>query len=119
VTAKKKKKPAKTRTKKAAAAPKARKPSARPGRGAQLPAPGDGAGKGGNILVVVESPTKAKTIGKYLGSGYTVKATVGHIRDLPRRELGVDVDNGFTPKYVTIKEKAKTLTDIKKAAKRA
>src|SRR3989449_2121307 len=54
---------------------------------------------------IVESPTKAKTIGKYLGSGYTVKATVGHVRDLPQRELGVDVDNGFTPKYVTIKEK--------------
>jgi DNA topoisomerase-1 len=70
-------------------------------------------------LLVVESPTKAKTIGKYLGAGYTVKATVGHVRDLPKRELGVDVENGFTPKYVTIKEKSKTLTDIKKAAKSA
>src|SRR3989449_9098684 len=68
---------------------------------------------------IVESPTKAKTIGKYLGSGYTVKATVGHVRDLPQRELGVDVDNGFTPKYVTIKEKAKTLAEIKKAAKQS
>src|SRR5574341_142790 len=68
-------------------------------------------------LVVVESPTKAKTIGKYLGAGYTVKATVGHIRDLPKRELGVDVEHGFAPKYVTIKEKAKTLAEIKKAAK--
>ena len=71
----------------------------------------------GKALVIVESPTKAKTIGKYLGSGYTVKATVGHVRDLPQRKLGVDVDNGFTPEYVTIKEKAKTLADIKKAAK--
>src|SRR2546427_2571994 len=70
-------------------------------------------------LVIVESPTKAKTIGKYLGSGYTVKATVGHVRDLPQRELGVDVENGFTPKYVTIKEKAKTLAEIKKAAKQS
>src|SRR3970282_3050070 len=69
--------------------------------------------------VIVQSPTKAKTIGKYLGRGYTVKATVGHVRDLPKRELGVDVENGFTPKYVTIKEKAKTLAEIKKAAKAA
>jgi DNA topoisomerase-1 len=73
----------------------------------------------GGALVIVESPTKAKTIGKYLGRGYTVKATVGHLRDLPKRELGVDVDNNFTPKYVTIKEKAKTLAEIKKAAKAA
>ena len=79
--------------------------------------PGERAGRG--ALVIVESPTKAKTIGKYLGSGYTVKATVGHVRDLPQRELGVDVDNGFTPKYVTIKEKAKTLAEIKKAAKQS
>jgi DNA topoisomerase-1 len=68
-------------------------------------------------LVVVESPTKARTIGKYLGHGYTVKATVGHVRDLPQRELGVDVEHGFAPKYVTIKGKAKTLAEIKQAAK--
>jgi DNA topoisomerase-1 len=71
----------------------------------------------GGSLVIVESPTKAKTIGKYLGRGYTVKATVGHIRDLPPRKLGVDVDHDFAPEYVTIKEKAKTLAEIKKAAK--
>ncbi|MEA2714218.1 MAG: topoisomerase [Gemmatimonadales bacterium] len=70
-------------------------------------------------LVIVESPTKAKTIGKYLGSGYDVRATVGHLRDLPTRELGVDVDNGFEPKYVTIKGKTKTLSELKKAAKGA
>jgi DNA topoisomerase I len=70
-------------------------------------------------LVIVESPTKAKTIGKYLGSGYDVRATVGHIRDLPTRELGVDVDRGFEPKYVTIKGKTKTVSDLKKAAKTA
>jgi len=69
--------------------------------------------------VIVESPTKAKTIGKYLGSGYDVRATVGHLRDLPTRELGVDVDNGFEPKYVTIKGKTKTLSELKKAAKGA
>src|SRR5437870_4570916 len=79
----------------------------------------DAAPAKGGALVIVESPTKAKTIGKYLGRGYTVKATVGHLRDLPKRELGVDVENGFTPKYVTIKEKAKTLAEIKKAAKAA
>jgi DNA topoisomerase-1 len=70
-----------------------------------------------NALVIVESPTKARTIGKYLGSGYTVKATVGHLRDLPQRQLGVDVENGFTPKYVTIRGKGKTLAELKKAAK--
>src|SRR5215210_7713406 len=70
-------------------------------------------------LVIVESPTKAKTIGKYLGSGYDVKATVGHLRDLPTRELGVDVENNFEPKYVTIKGKTKTLSELKKAAKAA
>ena len=69
--------------------------------------------------MIVESPTKAKTIGKYLGSGYDVRATVGHLRDLPTRELGVDVDNGFEPKYVTIKGKTKTLSELKKAAKGA
>jgi DNA topoisomerase-1 len=81
---------------------------------------GDGevtSGKGS--LVIVESPTKAKTIGKYLGRGFDVKATVGHVRDLPTRELGVDVDRNFEPKYVTIKGKTKTLADIKKAARTA
>src|SRR5919106_6703875 len=80
----------------------------------------DGNGAGGRrrpALVIVESPTKAKTIGKYLGSGYDVKATVGHLRDLPTRELGVDVERGFEPKYVTIKGKTKTLAELKKAAK--
>src|SRR3990170_289484 len=70
-------------------------------------------------LVVVESPTKARTIGKYLGAGYSVKATVGHVRDLPQRELGVDVDKGFAPKYVTIRGKGKALADLKRAAKTA
>jgi len=79
----------------------------------------DGAGGRNGALVIVESPTKAKTIGRYLGRGYAVKATVGHVRDLPKRQLGVDVDAGFEPKYVTIKGKAKTLTEIKRAAKKA
>jgi DNA topoisomerase-1 len=70
-----------------------------------------------STLVVVESPAKAKTIGKYLGKGYTVKATVGHIRDLPERELGVDVEDDFKPKFVTVKGKAKAIQELKKAAK--
>src|SRR5690606_30511928 len=70
------------------------------------------AGTGG-ALVVVESPTKAKSIGKYLGRGYDVRATIGHIRDLPTRKLGVDVENGFQPEYVTIKGKTQTLADLK------
>jgi DNA topoisomerase-1 len=76
------------------------------------------AGKG-NALVVVESPTKARTIGKYLGRGYAVKATVGHVRDLPQRELGVEIGDGFRPTYVTIRGKNKTLAELKRSAKAA
>ncbi len=67
-------------------------------------------------LVIVESPAKAKTIGKYLGRGYDVAASVGHVRDLPTKELGVDVENGFEPKYVTIRGKGKVISDLKKKA---
>jgi DNA topoisomerase-1 len=67
-------------------------------------------------LIIVESPTKAKTITKYLGRGYTVMASVGHIKDLPTSKLGVDLDHDFKPQYVTIKGKAKVLADIKKKA---
>ena len=74
---------------------------------------------GKKTLVIVESPAKAKTIGKYLGKGYTVKATVGHIRDLPERELGVDVEASFKPKFVTVKGKQKAITELKAAAKTA
>ena len=72
-----------------------------------------------NTLVVVESPAKAKTIGKYLGKHFTVRATVGHIRDLPERELGVDVAAKFKPKFVTVKGKQKAITELKQAAKLA
>ena len=104
-----------TRPKRAVKAP------AKPGKKAAAPAAPRKAAKAGrgSALVIVESPTKAKTIGKYLGAGYDVKATVGHLRDLPTRELGVDVERGFEPKYVTIKGKTKTLSDLKKAAKTA
>jgi DNA topoisomerase-1 len=70
-------------------------------------------------LVVVESPAKARTIGKYLGEEYDVAASVGHVRDLPTKELGVDVDHGFEPKYVTIRGKGKVISDLKRRAKNA
>jgi DNA topoisomerase-1 len=74
---------------------------------------------GGTSLVIVESPTKAKNIGKYLGRGYTVRATVGHVRDLPAKKLGIDIDHGFEPEYVTIEGKEDILSDLKKLAKGA
>ncbi|NCG33672.1 MAG: type I DNA topoisomerase [Proteobacteria bacterium] len=70
-------------------------------------------------LVIVESPAKARTIGKYLGKGYAVAASVGHVRDLPRKELGVDVENGFEPKFETIRGKGKVIAELKKLAKTA
>ncbi|UCE02165.1 MAG: type I DNA topoisomerase [Candidatus Latescibacterota bacterium] len=69
-------------------------------------------------LVIVESPAKARTIKKYLGKDYEVKASVGHVIDLPKSELGVDVDNGFEPKYVTIKGKGKVVKELKSAGKK-
>jgi DNA topoisomerase-1 len=73
----------------------------------------------GKKLVIVESPAKAKTIGKILGSAYVVKSSVGHIRDLPERTLGVDIEHNFTPKYVVSADKTKTVAELKKAAKTA
>ncbi|TKB83903.1 MAG: type I DNA topoisomerase [Nitrospira sp.] len=67
-------------------------------------------------LIIVESPTKARTITKYLGRGYSVMASVGHVKDLPTSKLGVDLENDFEPQYVTIKGKSKVLADIKKKA---
>ena len=68
-------------------------------------------------LVIVESPAKAKTIGKYLGPDYVVKASMGHLRDLPKSTLGVDVDDDFTPNYRPIKGKEDIIKDLKTAAK--
>ncbi|MCX6779122.1 MAG: toprim domain-containing protein, partial [Candidatus Magasanikbacteria bacterium] len=70
-------------------------------------------------LLIVESPTKAKTISKFLGSGYLVKSSFGHIRDLPKSKLGVDVDHNFEPEYVIPKDKQKTVTELKTAAKKS
>ena len=68
-------------------------------------------------LVIVESPAKAKTITKYLGPGYQVKASMGHIRDLPKSKLGVDVEHDFEPDYQPIEDKGEVISDLKKAAK--
>jgi DNA topoisomerase-1 len=70
-------------------------------------------------LVIVESPAKAKTINKYLGSEYVVKASMGHIRDLPKSKLGVDVENNFTPLYDVIPERKKLVSELKQAAQDA
>jgi DNA topoisomerase-1 len=68
-------------------------------------------------LVIVESPAKAKTIGKYLGKQYVVKASLGHVKDLPKKDLAVDVDKGFEPRYEVIEGKKKLITELKQAAK--
>ncbi|HEY92653.1 MAG TPA: type I DNA topoisomerase [Dehalococcoidia bacterium] len=70
-------------------------------------------------LVIVESPAKARTLTKILGKGYSLKASLGHIRDLPKSRLGVDIENGFMPKYVVPKEKKKVVLELKEAVKTA
>ena len=72
-----------------------------------------------NKLVIVESPAKAKTIGKFLGRGYKVEASQGHVRDLPKSQIGVDVENGFEPKYITIRGRGEILNRIRKEARSA
>src|SRR5215469_17456800 len=69
-------------------------------------------------LVIVESPAKAKTINKYLGKQYVVKASLGHIKDLPKKDLSVDVENGFEPRYEVIEGKKKLITELKQTAKK-
>ena len=73
----------------------------------------------GKKLVIVESPAKAKTINKYLGSDFVVKASLGHVRDLPGKEMSVDIDNGFTPTYEISPSSKKTITELRKHAKTA
>ena len=72
-----------------------------------------------NYLVIVESPAKAKTINKYLGKNYTVIASMGHMRDLPKSQLGIDIENNYEPKYITIRGKGDLLSKLKKVAKSA
>src|SRR5690554_6610276 len=70
-------------------------------------------------LVIVESPAKAKTISKFLGKNYKVKASVGHVRDLPKSKMGIDIDNNYEPKYITIRGKGKVIKELKDEAKKA
>ncbi|MBO5521560.1 MAG: type I DNA topoisomerase, partial [Eubacterium sp.] len=72
-----------------------------------------------NNLVIVESPTKVKTVKKFLGSGYEVLASNGHVRDLPKSSLGIDVEHGFEPKYITIRGKGDLVASLRKAAAKA
>lgn len=70
-------------------------------------------------LVIVESPAKANTIKKFLGKDYKIVASVGHVRDLPKSQIGVDVENNFEPKYITIRGKGEVISKLKKEAKKA
>ncbi|HAT4155627.1 type I DNA topoisomerase [Clostridium perfringens] len=73
----------------------------------------------GQKLVIVESPAKAKTIEKYLGKNYVVEASMGHVRDLPKSQLGVDIENDYNPKYITIRGKGELLSKLRKLAKKS
>ncbi|MCF8010772.1 MAG: type I DNA topoisomerase [Clostridiales bacterium] len=73
----------------------------------------------GKKLVIVESPAKAKSLTKFLGKNYNVKASMGHVRDLPKSQFGVDVENGFKPKYITIRGKGETIKELKSAVKKS
>ena len=76
-----------------------------------------GGGAGAKALVIVESPTKCKTIHKYLGDDYEVVASMGHVIDLPKSKMGIDVENNFQPQYIVVKDRKKTLSELKKKVK--
>ncbi len=106
-------------------APKAAKPKATP-KAASKAAPkattrraASEGSSSGRSLVIVESPKKAKSINKFLGSGYVVKASMGHVRDLPERKLGLDVDHGYAPSYEIMKGKKDTVGELKREAAKA
>ncbi|HEU5175716.1 MAG TPA: type I DNA topoisomerase, partial [Gemmatimonadaceae bacterium] len=107
----------KTTTKRAATKAKATAKAAARRRVAEPVVEEETGPPGSSALVIVESPAKAKTIGKYLGRGYRVRATVGHIMDLPEKKLGIDVEHGFEPDLVPIPGKEKTITELKTLAK--
>jgi DNA topoisomerase-1 len=110
--------PART-TRRRSRAARAGKPAATRGKRATPEAPARPAGRRGGSLVVVESPTKVKTIQKYLDRGFVVKASLGHLKDLPSSKLGVDVRRNFAPQYVPVRAKAKTLEELKRAGRNA
>ena len=109
----------KSATAKAGAAkkPAAKKKATKKSAASKKSTPARGDGKRGSMLVVVESPAKAKTIEKYLGGTARVMASIGHVKDLPKSKIGVDLDNDFTPEYVVIRGKGKVLSELCKAAK--
>ena len=72
-----------------------------------------------DYLVIVESPAKAKTIERYLGKKYKVKASIGHVIDLPKSQMGIDTEDNYKPKYITIRGKGPILQELKTAAKKA
>ncbi|MBE7492663.1 MAG: type I DNA topoisomerase [Planctomycetes bacterium] len=98
------------------ARPKARRKAKRKPAKGKDGAPAKARGK---PLVIVESPAKAKTINRYLGGAYVVKASVGHVRDLPKSKLGIDIENDFAPSYMTIRGKKDVIKDLKQASAKA
>ena len=72
----------------------------------------------GKSLLIVESPTKVNTLKKIVGKDFIIKASVGHLKDLPKKKLGVDIENNFEPEYITIRGKGKILQELKTAAKK-
>ena len=70
-------------------------------------------------LIIVESPAKVKTIKKFLGTGYDVAASGGHVRDLPKSKMGIDIENDYEPQYITIRGKGEVLADLRKRVKKA
>ncbi|MBX3459581.1 MAG: type I DNA topoisomerase [Planctomycetes bacterium] len=110
---------AKKASKKAAAVAGEAVPEAKPKKKAKAKSkkkPGAKAARRGRPLVIVESPAKAKTINRYLGNGYVVKASVGHVRDLPKSKLGIDVEKDFAPQYLTIRGKKDIIKELRSAA---
>ena len=101
--------------------PKAKPDASKPEKKAakKKPAKRVSVARSGASLVIVESPAKAKTINKILGSKYVVKASMGHVRDLPKSKFGIDIENNFEPQYIEIRDRKDTLKDLKALAKKA
>jgi DNA topoisomerase-1 len=114
-----KKKASKAKKKTAKAKATKKTASKKAGGGAESAAEATPKRRSARALVVVESPAKAKTVKKYLGAGYVVKASVGHVKDLPKSRIAVDIEHDFAPQYETIRGKSKVLKEIKDAAKEA